>query len=323
MAEVAGQATSYDLPNYLGELFQKSEKPNSILRLIGGLTGGVRLVNDTQFAMGVDYELPAAAQPNIVEGIAPVVSNTDTAQSSNVVQIFQEATELTYSLQGRSAQITGVAQIPGSPAGGAALNHPGSIDWQIARTVEKIGRHANLSFGWGVFVQPANNATARRTRGVRTAVVTNDEDHAAAALTAITFEASLQAMMDNGMFNIGDELFLIMDATQYARIAGFYEGTAGTARFTDTTERVGVQVRQILTKWAVLNLVWDPDATAIEIFVFRPEFCRVVAMPIPSKGVLFSEPMAKTVSAEQWQTYGEMGVDYRHEIYHGVIRNYT
>lgn len=322
MAEVAGLATSYDLPNYIGDLFQKAEQPNAVLRLIGGLTGAIRTVQNTDFTMGVDYELPAAAQPNIVEGAAPTASNTDTAQSDNVVQIFQEAVEQTYSLQGRAAQITGIAMIPGAQSGGHDLNNPSSLEWQIARANEKIARQANYSFLRGAFVRPANNATARRTRGFRTAVTTNDFNMAAAALAIGNFETQLENALGNGMFQMGEEIYVLGDATAIAKVIGFYKAT-GVARFTDTTERVGVSIRQILTDFCTLNLVYEPDAAAGEIILFRPERCRVVAMPIPNKGVLFAEPLAKSGAAEKWQVYGELGIDYGHEVWHGVIRNYT
>lgn len=324
MAEVAGMATSYDLPNYIGELFQKAEKPNSVLRLIGGLTGSLRTIANTEFTMGVDYDLPAAAQPAILEGAAPTASNTDTAQSANVVQIFQEAVELTYSAQARSGQITGVAVIPGAPAGGHTLNNPASLDFQIARANEKIARHANLSFLRGAYVKPANNSTARKTRGVRTAVSTNDFDMSAAALTITNFEAQLESALGNGMFQMGEEIYLLADAVGIAKVIGFYKAAAsGVSRLTDTTERVGVSIRQILTDFCTLNLVYEPDLVTAELFLFRPEFCRVVGLPIPKKGLLFAEPLSQAKASELWHVYGELGIDYRHENWHGVIRNYT
>ena len=102
-----------------------------------------------------------------------------------------------------------------------------------------------------------------------------------------------------------------------------YKGAAAVTRFTDTREVVGVSVRQILTDFCTLNLVYEPDSVASELFLFRPEMCRVVGMPIPSKGLLFAEPLSQAKASELWQVYGELGIDYRHEIWHGVIRNYT
>lgn len=320
MSQVAGVATSYDLPNYVGELFQKAERPNALLRLIGGLTGNLRKVTSTEFAMGVDYTLPAASQPAILEGANPTASEQNTGQSTNLVQIFQEAVSLTYSKMGRTGGIDGVAVIPGM-AGNGALNLPGSLEWQIARKLEKIARDANYTFLQGAYQKPADNTTARKTRGLITAVTTNvfANGGTGRAISTAIVDGALQSAMGNGMFNIGDTIFAICDQTQYGKLAALYEGTPGTPRYTDTTEVVGVGVRQVLTKWAKVNLVWDPDMPAGKVLLTRPDVCRVVAYEVPGKGLLFAEPLAQTGSAENWQVYGEMGLDYKNEIFHAVI----
>jgi len=41
MAGITGQGTTYNLPNYVGELFAVSPEDTPFLSSIGGLTGGV------------------------------------------------------------------------------------------------------------------------------------------------------------------------------------------------------------------------------------------------------------------------------------------
>lgn len=310
------QATSYDLPQYIGDLFQKAERPNSVLRLIGGLTGQVRTVASTEFPMGVDYTLGAAAQPAVLEGAAPTASHTSTTQGSNVVQIFQEAVEITYSRQGAAASIDGVSIIPGST--GAPLHRPGSLAWQIDRKLEKIARDANYSFLRGSYVKPSDNLSARKTRGIRTAVTTNlfANGGTPRTLTKAIFEAALKSAMDNGMFMMGDTIYALGDADQVENLVDLYKSDTQLPASRDV---VGVQVRTIVTTWATVNVVWEPDMAANELFLFRPEFCRPVAMPIPQKGILFAEPLAKVGSATKFQLYGELGIDYRHEVFAAVI----
>lgn len=317
MAVVSGQATSFDLPNYIGELFEKKKYTNAVLRLVGGLTGMVRTVTDWEFPMGVDYELPAAAQPAILEGAAPTGEEVDTAQSSNVVQIFQEAVDLTYTRLARSGSIDGVALIPGQ-SGNGAHNNPGTLEWQIDRALEKVARDANYSFLRGTYAKPASNATARQTRGIRTAVTTNLFANAATprAITKAIINAALRDMVANGAFQQGEEVFMLADATQFSNVAALY---AGDTQLPESREVAGVAIKRFITDWAVVNLVYENDMAAGEVFIAQPSKCRVTGLLIPQKGLLFAEPLAKTGSAEKYQVYGELGIDYTHEVLHGVI----
>lgn len=319
---INGQATSFDLPNYIGELFQKGEKPNALLRLIGGLTGGLRLVTTPEFAMGVDYTLPAADSTGKTEGATPTAVEVDTEQSTNLVQIFHEAVELTYSAQAATGVIAGLAAIPGIGQSNGELISPRSIEWQRMRAVERISRNANLAFLRGTYQKPGSNATPRQTRGIRTAVTTNlfANGGTARPISKAIIEAALKNGLANGMFSLGDELMVLVDATQYDAIVALYEpGIQQTTNPGPSATVAGVAVKTIVTKWATLHLVWEPDMAAGELFITQPKYCRVVAMPTPKKGVLFSEPLAKSGSADKEQIYGELGIDYRHEVFHAVI----
>jgi len=326
MADVsAAVATSYDLPNYVGELFfQKSERPLSFLRLIGGLSAGVRTVKHWEFAMGVNYQLAAQAQPAILEGQDPVLLEEDTAQVTNITQIFQQGVGLTYSRESSTDQIGGLAVIPGGSTG--EMLHPGTFDWQVARAIERIQMQMNVSFLKGAFQKPVDNTTARKTRGVRTAITTNAINLAAAALSKTNFEGSLQTMMDNRMFNRGDEIYLLGDSTAVAKAIALYEGSTGL-RQPESRTVAGVQLYTLVTRWATVNVVWEPDCTAAELLFVQPSKIRPVAQPIvaggENKGLLFREELAHTGAARKQQVYGEWGIDYTDEIFAGVITNYT
>ncbi len=312
-------ATTFDLPQYVGRLFLKQERPNAILRLIGGLTSIMRFVDTKKFAMGVDYTLAAAAQPAILEGANPAGSQQDvTAQASNVVQIFQETVEINYSRLGHRGALSGLAVIPGG--GNEDPIQTGTFEWQLAKKIEKIARDLNFSVLRGAYQEPADNTTARKMRGIYTAIATNDDDVAAAALTKARFEQALRTFMNNGMFNQGDEIFALVDATQFQKLHDLY--VAVTALPQSRTV-AGVGIRTIVTPYCNVNITWEPDATASEITLVRPEKYQLVAMPIPGKGVLFSEELPQTGSALKHQVYGELGIDYTHEIFAGKVRNYT
>lgn len=324
MADVTGVATSYDLPNYIGELFQKGERPNAFVRLFGGLAGAIRLVGAPEFAMGVDYSLSAPTQPAILEGADPVFKEEDTNQSSNITQVFQEGVKLTYSLESRNDAIGGIAVIPGK--GNGDLQNPNSMAWQVARAVERVQNAYNYSALRGAYQKPANNATARKMRGVRTSVTTNLFANAGTprANSKVIFEAALKNMMVNGAFALGAEVYAFGDANQIENLVNLYkaDGNQPIAR-----DIVGVAIRTIVTTWATVHLVWEPDMAAGELFITQPSRVRPTAMPIIaggiSKGVLFVEELAKTGAATPMHVYGELGVDYTHEVFHGVLADLT
>lgn len=310
------KATSYDLPNYIGELFEKSEKPNAFLRLVGGMTGNVAVVHSTEFPMGVDYSLTAASQPAILEGATPTATQTATTQSANVTQIFQEAVEFTYSRLGTTENISGVAIIPGGDSG--PLVNPGTAEFQTRLKVQQIAKDMNYTFMRGAYVKPSDNSTARKTRGVRTAVTTNLFNNGAVArpLTVSVFDNAMRDMMDNGAFSMGDEVFALGDKTQIGALAALY---SSDTRLPESRSIVGVSVRTIHTQWCVVNLVYEPDLAAGELFITQPQFSRVTFLEIPQKGLIFQEPLSKAGATDKRQIYAQAGIDYRHEIFHGVI----
>lgn len=312
-------ATTYDLPQYIGRLFLKAERPNAILRLIGGLTGAIRQVTNKKFPMGVDFSLPAASQPAILEGANPAGTQQDvTAQASNLVQIFQETVEINYSRLGNTGPISGIALIPG--AGNGSPVQTGTFEWQMAQKIAKIARDLNYSIINGVFQEPVDNTTARKMRGLNAAITTNDGNLAAAALTRANFESTLATFMNNGMFNQGDLVYALVDATQFQKLHDLY---AGATALPATREVAGVGIKEIVTPYARVALVWEPDAVASTIMLVRPEKYQITAMPIPGKGLLFSEELPQTGAALKHQVYGELGLDYTHEVFVGKVRNYT
>lgn len=320
------QQTSYDLPNYLGELFEKSQRPNAVLKLLGhpaGLNQGqIRTIQNQTFAMGVDFALGAAAQPAILEGAAPSSGQFTTNQSTNVTQIFQRSVDLTYSLQARTAAIGGTASVPGGGAG--PLVEVGTLEWQIQQTIRQMARDINYSCLNGAFVSPVNNATARKTRGIITAIATNLAANGGTPrnLTKAIVDNALKAWADNNMFNPGDTLYALCSATQMDNLISVFEGATGFNVYaTPGSEEAGVSLRTLNTRMATLKVVYEFDMPAGQILFFQPQFCRLVATPIPRKGILFVEPLGKTNAADQAQAYGEFGIDYTNEIKHGLIKD--
>ena len=61
MPQVTGIGTTWNLPNYAGELFTADPTQTPFLSMIGGLTGG-RQTDNFEFPTAVLYDFPEAAQ---------------------------------------------------------------------------------------------------------------------------------------------------------------------------------------------------------------------------------------------------------------------
>ena len=92
---VNGLGHTYNLPNFVGELFWLTPSDTPLTSMIGGLTGG-RRVRSIDFPLGQFVDNVAASQPAIVQGADATFSERDRTQTTNVVQIHQEGFHLAY-----------------------------------------------------------------------------------------------------------------------------------------------------------------------------------------------------------------------------------
>ena len=78
-------------------------------------------------------------------------------------------------------------------------------------------------------------------------------------------------------------------------------------------------IKQIETDFAMFGVVWAPNVPAATLLVADLSVCKPVFLPVPEKGVLFYEELAKTGASERGQIYGQIGLDYGPEEFHGTI----
>ena len=127
---ITGTGTTWNLPNYAGELFTADPTNTPILSAIGGLTGGVQTEN-FEFPTDSQYSLPAAAQPEITETAsmtAPAAEEVVRDQSTNVTQIFHEKVAISYVKESNRGRMSGL-----NTAGQQNNVQSTERDWQIAR----------------------------------------------------------------------------------------------------------------------------------------------------------------------------------------------
>ena len=252
-----GISTIANVVPYLGELFQTQKRPNALLKLLGGIQGGVRESSAREFPIGAFYTLPAPSQPANLEGAnAPNPQYRALTQSTNVVQIFQEAVQITYLAQSDKS-VGGVVPIPQGEANRPVQN-PRSTEFQVMTTLEKIAQDANYSFLNGTFSDPTDPAaTALKTRGILTALVTNVIDHhtdVAANVTAASYknyvEELIRTIIQQTGFAVDDTYTIMAGVGEFNNIQAAYE-----SKTTPPYDRTvgGLKLRQIYTRFGILE----------------------------------------------------------------------
>ncbi|MBA9003739.1 SU10 major capsid protein [Thermomonospora cellulosilytica] len=189
MAGITGQATTFGLPNFVGELFAVTPTDTPFLSAIGGLTGG-EAANATLFEwQGYDLRDASASRQRVEGANAPAAEARVRFNVTNVVEIHQEAIEVTYTKMAAVGQYASTGSANPNAVGLAGSNPVvNELDWQIDQALKQIARDVEKSFITGKFANPGTNASPRKTRGIMEATVTNVSDKGTLKGTA-TIEA--------------------------------------------------------------------------------------------------------------------------------------
>jgi len=307
-----GLATTFNLPNYTGELFQLNQNTTTFLNLIGGLNGAnMPVVQSTEFSMGQGWKLNEAEQPDISEtesANAPEATHYTRANETNVVQIFQKAVNITYSKMGDANAIAGI-------------NIQGEIqpvrnekDFQIQANLAQIAKNINFTFLHGVYQKPTDANTAARARGVLTAIETNVvENSEAAQLDKKMLNQLFRMFANNGAdFN---NAAILADAYNIQAISELYSVAPADRNIG------GTAIKQIVTDFGNVMVIFEPTLNGT-LGLFDLNKITPVLRNIVGKGVgVFYEDLAKVGASERGMLYGEIGIDYTSEAFHGKITN--
>lgn len=312
MAGITGQGNTFNLPNYVGELFSASPEDTPFLSAIGGLTGGVA-VNSTVFTWS-SYDLRDAADDRQrVEGAdAPTAEGRARAVGSNVVEIHQEQVAVSYTKQAATNQFAGSA-----PFVGGSNPVQDELAWQLTQEFKQIARDVEKSFITGTYNMPANNSTARKTRGILEAIATNVVDVADAALTADDVLDLMQEVWSNGGIQEAETRTLLVGGAVRRQLSKLFISDKGYQE--QSREVGGVSVKTIETDFGRCNVMLDRYVPADTLIVVSLEECAPRFLEIPGRGHFFAEPLARTGAGDKVQLYGEIGLGYGNERKHGKI----
>ena len=316
MGAVSGQGTTYNLPNYHGELFVVTPTETPFLSAIGGLNGAVGTKAKTFEWQTVDRRTTSANNV-VVEGAnAPTAGERSRSNVTNVVEIHQSTVEVSYT------KLAATQDYAGTALGLADNPVTDELAFQINAELESMAVDVEKSFLSGTFQSPANNATARQTRGIITAITTNVNANGGTgrALTKAIVDSTLSTAFGNGAkLNQATTVFMCGPA-QKINLSNLY--SAATLNMPTQTRNIGgISIDTLVTDFGTFGVMLNRWFPAGQIGIFDLSVCRPRFLEIPGKGLLFVEPLGKVGAAEKWQLYGEIGLEYGPETYHAMIKD--
>jgi len=223
MPGITGQGTTYNLPNFVGELFQITPEATPLLSAIGGLTGGVS-VKSTEKEWQIE-DLRDNDQNVALEGAnAPAGQSRVRSNVTNVAEIHHSAVETSYTKQGTQNK-TSTAGVEGTNP--IANEH----DHQVMNELKAVAKDVNHAFWNGEYNKPVDNTTARKTRGLLQAISTNRVIYGSGELTATT---ATNVITVTHALSVGDKVvFTARDAITSVVIGKVYfvESVSTTVSF--------------------------------------------------------------------------------------------
>lgn len=251
MAGITGQGTTFNLPNYVGELFAVTPTDTPFLSAIGGLTGGER-ANATLFNwQGYDLRDADETRQRTEGANAPTPESRVRFTQHNVVEIHQEAVEVTYTKQAAVGQFASTGSTHPNAVGVTGTNPVlDEMDWQVQQALTQIARDTEVGFIAGKFQNPADNSQPRRTRGIMEATVSN-------VSTQGTLKGTATIESDNELFTLAAHGMANGTAVTVANLTG---GAVGILK-----ENTLYYVRDSLTN--TFALARKPGGTAIAFSV--------------------------------------------------------
>lgn len=309
MAGITAMGTTFNLPNFVGELFGVSPEDTPFLSAIGGLTGGVS-ETATVFTWS-SYDLRDAddSRQRLEGADAPTPEGRVRAAGSNVLEIHQEQVSVSYTKQAARSLVSSTTVL-----GSQAVQD--ELGWQLTQEFKQIARDVEKSFITGTYQLPGSNSTARKTRGILQAIQTNVVT-GGSTLTEEDVLDLFQEVWENGGIQESETRTVIVGAALKRQLTKIFIKDRG---YEEQTRNVGgVNLQTFETDFGRSNIMLNRYMPSNTLAVVSLEECAPHFMEIPGKGHFFAEPLAKTGSADKVQIYGEIGLGYGNERKHGKI----
>ncbi|MGP3708492.1 SU10 major capsid protein [Gordonia paraffinivorans] len=306
---ITSMGTTYNLPNFVGELFGVSPEDTPLLSAIGGLTGGVS--ERAPIFTWQSYDLRDADEDRQrLEGAnAPTEEGRVRFNGSNVVEIHQEQVKVSYTKLAATGLVASTNVIGSQPV-------QDELAWQINQELKQIARDVEKSFIVGEYALPNDNNSPRKTRGLLEAITTNVEVAGAPLDEDIVLDL-FQQVWENGGIQEGETRTVIVNAGVKRQLTKIF---IKEANYSESSRNVGgVNLQTFETDFGRCNIMLNRYVPADTLIVASLEDLAPHFLEIPGKGHFFVEPLSKTGAAEAVQIYGEIGLGYGNEAKHGKI----
>lgn len=312
MANSQATTTTWLSPNFTGELYMIGANQTPFLSMIGGLQGGnVRTTKGAVFPLAQPWALNSASQPSISENAsltAPTAWTYIRGEDVNTVQIIQKAVKVSYLKQSTTSQLyvatTHVNATDQNPV-------TDELQFQINGALEQAAVDVEYTFLNGSYIKATSADVAGKTRGIITACSTNSVAASSARMSKALMNELLRTMAGNGSRFKNPVAF--MNAFQKQMISDIY-GYAPQDRNVG-----GLNIKQVETDFCMLGIVYAPYVATSHMLVADMAYCSPVYCPVPEKGNLFYEELSRTGAGLSGQLYGQIGLDYGPEEFHGKI----
>ena len=216
MGTVSGIGTTFNLPNFHGELISVTPTDTPLLSLSGGIGGGKKTTS-TRF----EWQTEDLRDPEIrarLEGAdAPASEERSRANLDNVVQIFHESVSTSYTKEAATGQYKTVEAAPWTSADGATNPVADEHGHQVATALKTIARDVNYSFWHGREANPATNGSARQTGGLLEALTVNR-----VAVGEVTATTATDTATGTHAYSNGDKIVITDPGTTGLRVDRVY-----------------------------------------------------------------------------------------------------
>ena len=202
MSTVSGLGTTFNLPNYHGEVIAVTPTDTPLLSLSGGLSGG-ETADSTLFEWQTEDLRDPAIRARLEGADAPTAESRARANVQNVVQIFQESVSTSYTKMAATGQYATQSSAPFISASGSDNPVMSEHDRQVQNALKTIARDVNYSMWHGVKTVPSANSTARQMGGLLSVITTNRT--ATGEVTGLSASTDTIAETGTGVAN-GDEI---------------------------------------------------------------------------------------------------------------------
>lgn len=302
-------AQSFGVLNYSGMLWNKGNTRTPLSSIIGGK----RVVtNHVEFAVGQYYTGGGdGSQPSISETAsltAPSPTSATRTQMTNVTQIFQEAVGVSY------GKMSNMGTLSGINVAGQQANPQNELDFQVAVKMQKIARDIEYTFINGTYNKATTDATINKTRGLVNAITTNVTAMSSAPLGIWDIAEMVKKVY--GQNAPTDGLVVWCDAITMFQINAD-AAQNGLTIVPASREINGIALSSVVTPLGVVYLYLGECLPSGTAFLLNLDVIRPVEQSVPGKGNFFLEPLAKTGAGDTYQIFGQIGLDYGPEWYHG------